>query len=231
MAKSLKSSSDAPESFRGSTLSVFDPGNKGLYILDGFANFTATSTGVSTAEGNIFNVDERKVQVHRKEVIMVNWVIRDDPSKRRIGFDTFRQSLDYSTKCAPHNNNDRTGIHNRNLSVSHHSSHGGPNRGLPFLICMDVVDITHAIKVGWNSRNSNAVRTRTVSAALYNMFVQTSSIIAANIYRKSDSPPYRVGNRFLVALCATNIFLNTFTKIYYVPRNKEKEKKWNECAY
>ena len=82
---------------------------------------------------------------------------------------------------------------------------------LPMLIYMNVVDITkvnkwivyavislivahpsaHPIQVAWNSRNSYTVRSRTVSAALYNMFVQAGGIISSNVYRAGKNlPPY-----------------------------------------
>jgi hypothetical protein len=83
---------------------------------------------------------------------------------------------------------------------------------LPFLIYLSLVDVkkvskwviwgvitlllgypnAHPIQVGWNSRNSNTVRSRTVSAASYNMFVQAGGIISSNIYQKSK----RIQNDF-----------------------------------
>lgn len=48
----------------------------------------------------------------------------------------------------------------------------------------------HPIQVGWCSRISGTTRTRTVSAALYNMFVQVQSIVSSNIYREDDIPDY-----------------------------------------
>ncbi|TVY83496.1 putative transporter [Lachnellula suecica] len=84
----------------------------------------------------------------------------------------------------------------------------------------------HPIQVGWNSRNSNGVRARTVSAALYNMSVQTSGIIAANIYRSDDAPLYKRGNRTILCILILNIFLYVGTKVYYVQRNKYRDRKW-----
>ncbi|KAJ5952232.1 uncharacterized protein N7479_010645 [Penicillium vulpinum] len=118
---------------------------------------------------------------------------------------------------------------------------------LPFLVYLYVVDIetankwsvwvvmtlllaypnAHAIQVNWNSRNSNTVRSRTVSAAMYNMCVQASAVIASNIYRADDAPRYRRGNGALVGLAVSNIFIYLLTKVYYVWRNQSRDKKWN----
>lgn len=42
----------------------------------------------------------------------------------------------------------------------------------------------HAINVAITSRNAGSVRTRTVASALYNMFVQASSVIGSNVSRQ-----------------------------------------------
>ncbi|PQE07718.1 phthalate transporter protein [Rutstroemia sp. NJR-2017a BVV2] len=121
---------------------------------------------------------------------------------------------------------------------------------LPFIIFINIVDINsinrwlawliltmllsypnaHPLQVNWNSRNSNTVRSRTVSAALYNMSTQTSGIIAANIYRDNDAPRYKNGNRTLLLLVFLNIILYIFTKIYYIKRNAYKAALWNAMS-
>ncbi|KAH8663381.1 major facilitator superfamily transporter [Tricladium varicosporioides] len=88
----------------------------------------------------------------------------------------------------------------------------------------------HAILVAWNSKNSNTVRTRAVSAALYNMFVQSGNIIATNIYRDDDKPLYRRGNKVLLGICSFNIVLFYLVKAYYIFRNKQRDKVWNAMS-
>ncbi|PQE05226.1 phthalate transporter protein [Rutstroemia sp. NJR-2017a BBW] len=121
---------------------------------------------------------------------------------------------------------------------------------LPFIIFINIIDINsinrwvawliltmllsypnaHPLQVNWNSRNSNTVRSRTVSAALYNMSTQTSGIIAANIYRDNDAPRYKNGNHTLLLLIFLNIILYVFTKIYYIKRNAYKATLWNAMS-
>lgn len=88
----------------------------------------------------------------------------------------------------------------------------------------------HAILVSWCSRNSNTVRTRTVSAALYNMFVQAGGIIASNIYRKDDLPKYHRGNTQLFGIAVFSFLLFLATKSYYVWRNKSRDRIWNSMT-
>ena len=86
--------------------------------------------------------------------------------------------------------------------------------------------LAHPIQVALNSRNSNTVRSRTVSAAAYNMFVQLGNIVSANIYRADDAPLYKRGNKDLLAIVSMNIVWYLFTKAYYIWRNKQRDRKW-----
>jgi hypothetical protein len=86
------------------------------------------------------------------------------------------------------------------------------------------------MQVAWNSRNSNTVRTRTVSAAVYNMTAQMASIISANIYRQDDAPLYRRGNKVLVGICCWNIIAYPLIKIYYTRVNASREKVWSAMS-
>lgn len=88
----------------------------------------------------------------------------------------------------------------------------------------------HAILVSWCSRNSNAVGSRTLSAAIYNMFVQGGSIISANIYRKDDYPKYYRGNKTLFILSWVSLLMILFSKFYYLWRNHTRDKIWNSMS-
>ncbi|KAE8158185.1 major facilitator superfamily domain-containing protein [Aspergillus tamarii] len=85
----------------------------------------------------------------------------------------------------------------------------------------------HAIIVAMTSRNAGTVRTRTIASAVYNMMVQTSSIISNNIYRENDKPYYRTGNKVLIALTVWSIFVFIGAKYYYMWRNKKNAEKWD----
>ncbi|KAJ7757496.1 major facilitator superfamily domain-containing protein [Mycena metata] len=84
----------------------------------------------------------------------------------------------------------------------------------------------HPIQVAWASRNSYSVRTRTISASCYNMFVQAGAIIYANIYRTDDKPLYKRGNRALIGVCCMNIVLYIGTFFFYRALNRSRDKKW-----
>ncbi|KAF1996007.1 MFS general substrate transporter [Amniculicola lignicola CBS 123094] len=169
-------------------------------------------------------------------------------SLRGLGFDTFQSNL----LTIPW-----TAIHIVTMLLLTYSAeifqeltlHAGVGQiwAIPFLVYLYVSDAAHAnrwvvwtvitlllsypsshpIQVGWNSRNSNTVRSRTVSAACYNMFVQAGGIVISNIYRKDDAPNYHRGNGQLLAIACGNVGLYLSTKAYYIWRNKSRDAKWN----
>ncbi|KAF8508619.1 allantoate permease [Hysterangium stoloniferum] len=91
--------------------------------------------------------------------------------------------------------------------------------------------VSPLVLVAWASRNAGGVANRTINASLYNMFVQASAIVYANIYRADDAPRYVRGNRNLIIICAVNIFvLYPGTRFYYKWRNVQREKRWNAMS-
>ncbi|TVY44236.1 putative transporter [Lachnellula occidentalis] len=83
-----------------------------------------------------------------------------------------------------------------------------------------------AAQVGWCSRISNTVRTRAVSACIYNIMIQLSGIASSNIYREDDKPLYHRGNKQLIAINVACIAANAAAKVYYTYRNKSNRAKW-----
>lgn len=101
-----------------------------------------------------------------------------------------------------------------------------------FLVSMVLAaPYVHAICVGWVSRNSNSIKTRSVCSALYNVFVQLGNIAANNIYRADDKPYYHRGNRNLFIITVACIPLLLLVKLYYLWRNKKRDEIWNAMSY
>ncbi|EMD30968.1 hypothetical protein CERSUDRAFT_120233 [Gelatoporia subvermispora B] len=89
---------------------------------------------------------------------------------------------------------------------------------------------THPIQVAWASTNSNSVGTRTVSASMYNMFVQTGSIVSSYVYRANDAPLYKRGNRALIGITVLNIVLYLFTYFFYREINTRRDSIWKSWS-
>ncbi|KAK4687874.1 hypothetical protein P7C73_g2242, partial [Tremellales sp. Uapishka_1] len=85
----------------------------------------------------------------------------------------------------------------------------------------------HPILVSMNSMNAGTVRTRTVASSVYNMAVQSGSLIASNVYHTSDAPHYHKGNRVLIGIVCANLALFWIAKAYFVLKNRRREKIWS----
>jgi len=60
--------------------------------------------------------------------------------------------------------------------------------------------------------------------------VQLGSIISANIYRTKDAPKYKHGNKVLIAINILAIALFIYAKVYYILKNRSRDKKWNSLT-
>ncbi|PWN31533.1 MFS general substrate transporter [Meira miltonrushii] len=88
----------------------------------------------------------------------------------------------------------------------------------------------HALQVALVSRQAGSVRTRTISAAIYNITVQISAIIGANVYQASDAPLYRKGNLSIAILSCATFVIYIGVYFYYKTRNQQRDKKWNAMS-
>jgi hypothetical protein len=60
------------------------------------------------------------------------------------------------------------------------------------------------------------------------MFLQAGVMISSNIYRADDAPLYRRGNSVLLGILSLNLVLYLLAKIYYVWRNKSRDREWQD---
>lgn len=59
------------------------------------------------------------------------------------------------------------------------------------------------------------------------MCVQLGSVVSAYIYVDEDAPLYHRGNFNLFIINVLSIVLFLLTKVYYIWRNKQRDKLWN----
>lgn len=87
-----------------------------------------------------------------------------------------------------------------------------------------------AITISWTSENSNSVRTRSVSAALVNMFSQAGSIVGSNLFRDDDAPKYHRGLMQDFAISIAAIVAVILTRYYFLLRNAWRNRKWDSMS-
>lgn len=87
-----------------------------------------------------------------------------------------------------------------------------------------------AFMVGWVSENASSVRTRTVALCLLNIMTQIGAIVATHVYTDDDQPYYRKGNTALAVISGLSILLCWATKVYYISRNRWKDRRWKQLT-
>ena len=59
------------------------------------------------------------------------------------------------------------------------------------------------------------------------MFLSIHLLTLCQIYRTADAPLYRTGNKVILGIISWNIVLIVLIKLYYIRRNKSRDKKWD----
>ncbi|KAI0407853.1 major facilitator superfamily domain-containing protein [Xylaria palmicola] len=83
-----------------------------------------------------------------------------------------------------------------------------------------------AIMIGWLSKNANSVGSRTMSLTIQNILLLLGALWSNNIYVESDRPVYHKGNTTLIILNVLTLALLVFAKIYYILRNRHRDRVW-----
>ena len=66
---------------------------------------------------------------------------------------------------------------------------------------------------------------------MYNMAVQASGIIGANLYQAQDAPRYTKANTAILAIIVFNVvIMYPGVYLYYKARNAHKAKQWNKMT-
>ncbi|AGO11524.1 AaceriAER444Wp [[Ashbya] aceris (nom. inval.)] len=98
------------------------------------------------------------------------------------------------------------------------------------MVTLLAAPFTNPICVGWVSKNANSIKTRTVACATFQVFYRTGIIAANQFYRKDDAPLYHRGNSILFWIIIANIPVMILTKLYYIWRNKSRDKIWDAMS-
>ncbi|KAK9243411.1 major facilitator superfamily domain-containing protein [Lipomyces tetrasporus] len=82
----------------------------------------------------------------------------------------------------------------------------------------------HPILFSWILSNANNPDRRSLAFAVYSISVQCGNILAANVYRESDTPYYHRGNGILIGLNVLSMAIILAIRQYYVVENRRRDK-------
>ena len=69
-----------------------------------------------------------------------------------------------------------------------------------------------------------------MALCLLNIMTQIGAIVATHVYTDDDQPYYRKGNTALAVISGLSILLCWATKVYYISRNRWKDRRWKQLT-